>query len=143
MDREATTQPRPPEHTSGSDDREPRELIAPVVVVGIASELERLRDEPAYRAGDRNAVTLAKEPDLRVVLAALRPGARIGEEMAHGRLTVEIVEGAVEVSRDGEGMELVAGELAVLDSGRAWSIEAREESAALLTMTWPEERSLL
>jgi quercetin dioxygenase-like cupin family protein len=143
MEHESAAQPRPPAHTSGSEEREPRELRAALVVVGLAAELERLRGEAAYRDGDRNSVTLAKESDLRVLLAALRPGARIGEDDAHGRLSVLVLEGAALVSRDGEPFELLSGELAVLDAGLPWWVEAREETAVLLTMTWPEERSLV
>jgi quercetin dioxygenase-like cupin family protein len=56
---------------------------------------------------------------------------------------VLLLEGAALVGRDGEPFELLSGELAVLDAGLPWWIEAREEAAVLLTMTWPEEKSLV
>jgi hypothetical protein len=34
---------------------------------------------------------------------------------------------------------LAPGEIAVLEAGDSWSIEAHAESAALLTFAWPEE----
>jgi quercetin dioxygenase-like cupin family protein len=136
-------QPRPPERTSGTEDREPRTLISPVEVYDLQRELERLTREPEWSDGHQNAVTLAKGSNFRVVLVAMKPGARVGEDEAHGRMSVQVLRGAVSVQRPDKGSELAAGQLAALDAGQPWSIEARDESAILLTIAWPEERSLL
>ncbi len=136
-------QPRPPERTSGTEDREPRTLISPVEVYDLEREVERLTREPEWSDGHQNTVTLAKGSTLRIVLVAMKPGARVGEDEAHGRMSVQVLRGAVSVRRPEHGRELAAGQLAAMNAGEAWSIEAREESAILLTIAWPEERSLL
>ncbi len=136
-------QPRPPERTSGTEDREPRTLMGPVEVYDLERELERLTREPEWSDGHQNAVTLAKGSNFRIVLVAMKPGARVGEDEAHGRMSVQVLRGAVTVERPDKGSELAAGQLAALDAGQPWSIEARDESAVLLTIAWPEERSLL
>lgn len=134
--------PAPRSETSGTDTREARTVSAGLSVHRIQAEVERLSREPEWSEGDRDSLTLAKAPDVRLVLSVLRPGARLGDEEAHGSLAVQALAGAIVVGRGEERVELKAGELAVLQAGATWSIEAREQSALLLTMAWPEERSL-
>lgn len=134
--------PAPRSETSGTDTREPRTVSAGLSIHRIQDELERLSHEPEWSEGDRDSLTLAKEPDVRLLLSVLRPGARIGDEEAHGSLAVQTLAGAVVVGRGEERVELKAGELAVLQGGATWSVEAQEQSALLLTMAWPEGRSL-
>ena len=133
--------PRPRPQTSGSDTRESRTVSAGLSVHRILDEVERLSAEPEWSEGDRDSLTLAKTPDMRLLLSVLRPGARIGDEEAHGSLAVQILAGAVLVGRDDERVELGAGQLAVLQEGSTWWVEAVAQSALLLTMAWPEERS--
>ena len=136
-------QPPPPERTSGTDERESRTLIAAIETFDVERELERLTGEPEWAGGDRNAVTLAKSSRFRVVLVALRAGAQVGEDEAHGPMSVQVLRGAVSVRRSSEASDLSAGQLATLDVGGPWAVVAKDESAILLTIAWPEERSLL
>jgi quercetin dioxygenase-like cupin family protein len=136
-------QPRPPERTSGADAREPRTLESEVAVFDLDDELDRLTGEPEWSGGDRNAVTLAKSTSFRVVLVALREGARIGEEEAHGPISVQVLRGAVTVRRSEDAAELSAGHLATMEAGGPWSVTGRDASGVLLTISWPEERSLV
>jgi quercetin dioxygenase-like cupin family protein len=133
-------QPAPRAETSGTDTRGPRTVSAGLSVHRILDEVERLSAEPEWSEGDRDSLTLAKAPDVRLLLSVLRAGARIGDEEAHGSLAVQTLAGAIVVGRDDERVELRAGELAVLQEGAIWWIEAQEQSALLLTMAWPEER---
>jgi quercetin dioxygenase-like cupin family protein len=136
-------QPRAPERTSGTGERESRTLMRDVEAFDVDDEIDRLTNEPEWSGGDRNAVTLAKSSSFRVVLVVLRTGARVGEDEAHGPMSVQVVRGAVTVRRSKDSVELSAGELAALDVGGPWSISARDETAILLTIAWPEERSLV
>lgn len=134
-------QPRPRAETSGTDTREPRTVSEGLSVHRILGEVERLSAEREWSEGDRDSLTLAKAPDVRLLLTVLRAGARIGDEEAHGSLAVQTLAGAIVVGRGDQHAELRAGELAVLQGGATWWIEAQQESALLLTMAWPEERS--
>lgn len=136
-------QPKAPERTSGADARKPRTLMQAVETFDLAAELQRLTGEPEWVGRDRNAVTLAKATNFRVVLVALRAGAEIGEDEAHGPISVQVIRGAAVVRRSGQEVEVAAGRLAALDAGGAWAVSAREDSAVLLTIAWPEERSLV
>jgi quercetin dioxygenase-like cupin family protein len=137
------TQPRPPGRTTGRDAREPRTLEREVAVFDLDDQLDRLTREPEWLRGDRNAVTLAKSSSFRVVLVVLRDRARIGEDEAHGPISVQVIRGAVTVRRSDDSAELSAGQLAAMEAGGPWSITARDASAMLLTISWPEERSLV
>ena len=55
---------------SGSE----RTLSEPVRGFDLNEELARLREEKAWREGQRNAITLHKDGDLNVVLLAMRAG---------------------------------------------------------------------
>ena len=134
-------QPSPRAKTSGTDTREPRTVSAGLSVHRVLDQVERLSAEPEWSEGDRDSLTLAKAPDVRLVLSVLRAGARIGDEEAHGSLAVQTLAGAIRVGRGDEHVELRAGELAVLQGGATWWIEAQEQSALLLTMAWPEDGS--
>jgi quercetin dioxygenase-like cupin family protein len=138
-----TDQPAPPEHTSGTEMREPREVAADLTIHSLQAELDRLADEAAAGGADRDSVTLAKEPDLRVVLSLVAEGARMGEDQAHGSISIQVLTGSVAVERDASRLELGAGDLATLARGAAWSVEGIEESAVLMTFAWPEDRSLV
>lgn len=136
-------QPAPPEHTSGTETREPRPMGAELMAHGLQQELDRLTREPAWREGDRDSLTLFKGPDLRVVVTLLRSGARIGDDQAHGSMSIQVLSGSLAIARDRDALEVGTGELVAVEAGGGWSVEAREESAVLLTMAWPEERSLV
>lgn len=128
-----------PQHdeTSGTAVRGPRPLMERMMVFNLGDELARLKEEPIWMDGDRNSLTLAKEEDFRVLLTALKPGAAVNEKDGDGRLTVHLLEGQVTLRLGQESAELSGGEVAAIDAGTPWNIEARSEAALLLTMTWP------
>jgi quercetin dioxygenase-like cupin family protein len=97
-------------------------------------QLERLRQEPTWRASGRNAITVAKEPTLRVVLMLLGKGTKISEHQAAGPLTFHVLSGSVTFQAGDHAERLGSGELIVLESAVAHEVEALEESACLLTL---------
>ena len=100
----------------------------------LAAELENLRAEPAWRDSDRNAKTLFKKPHLRVVLLALKAGARLEKHEAPGPITVHALAGRLRVRLTNETVELAPGEILSVDGGLAHDVEAIEQSALLLTI---------
>jgi hypothetical protein len=71
------TRPHAPGATSGSWERAPQELVGPALAFDLAAESAHLHTELSYQEGDRNANTLVRAPDFRVVLTALRAGTRL------------------------------------------------------------------
>jgi quercetin dioxygenase-like cupin family protein len=115
-------------------------LNAPSLQFDLDGEVRRLWRENASRLG-RNAKTLAKQDDFRVVLTVLKAGRRIQEHKAAGRISIQAIQGhiRVRVGRESasEAIDLPAGRLLVLDRGVRHDLEALTDSAFLLTVAWP------
>jgi quercetin dioxygenase-like cupin family protein len=102
----------------------------------LATEIEQLHREPEWSTG-RNAKTLVKYDDLRVVLVALRANARMPDHRTEGRISIQTVRGHLRVRAEGRTFDLPVGGLLVLDGGLAHDVEALEDSVLLLTIAWP------
>ena len=102
----------------------------------LAAEIEKLRREPAYETG-RNAKTMVKYEDFRIVLTAIRSGARIQEHHSAGRISVQTVAGHIRMHALDREFDLPQGRLLVLDRGVRHDVEAVQDSAFLLTVAWP------
>jgi quercetin dioxygenase-like cupin family protein len=115
-------------------------LNAPSLHFDLDGEVRRLWRENASRVG-RNAKTLAKQDDFRVVLTVLKAGRRIQEHKAAGRISIQAVQGHMRVrtgpESSSEPTDLPAGRLLVLDRGVRHDLEALTDSAFLLTVAWP------
>jgi quercetin dioxygenase-like cupin family protein len=99
-------------------------------------EVAQLHQEAAWLHGGRNAKTLVKEPDFRIVLVALRAGGRLEEHRAAGRISVQTLTGHVRLHAAGIEVDLPAGRPVSLEHEVPHAVEALEESAFLLTIAW-------
>ncbi len=119
---------------------------APVATAGtfvefdFPAEIEKLKKEPAWQRG-RNAKTIAKYPDLRVVLTIVRAGTRLREHHAGGRISVQTLAGHIRMHALDRTFDLGAGQALVLDRAVPHDVEAVQDSAFLLTIAWPERGS--
>jgi quercetin dioxygenase-like cupin family protein len=127
--------------TSGTDTREARAMIEPLMHFSLREEITALRFEEAYQQRDRNSRTLAKETDFRVLLTVLRAGAALDDQDGAMRASVQVIEGRATLGIDGDESVLEAGDLAVMDSGNAWLLQAETECAVLLTLALPPEKA--
>jgi quercetin dioxygenase-like cupin family protein len=127
----------PSDETGGSPQRPPRQVAAAVLSFDLAAELQSLRQEPSWRDGSRNARTLVKEGELRVVLTAMKAGSRLREHRSSGAVSVQTLEGRLRLEISGQVVELPAGCLLALEPDVPHDVEALEESAFLLTVAWP------
>lgn len=78
-----------------------------------------------------------KEPDFRVVLTALRPGAWVEQHAAAGRLTIQALHGCLRLHLGGKTVDLASGQVLALERQVPHDVEALDESAFLLTLAWP------
>ena len=116
--------------------RSPRSLSAPVLAFDLAKEADRLRQEHPWSQQGRNAVTLVKHADLRIVFILMKAAARLQEHHAGARISVHTLRGHVRLHL-GEGtIDLPAGHLLALERDIPHDLEAVEESAVLLTIAW-------
>lgn len=124
------------------DDRRPhpQPMAAPYLEFDIARELQHLHREAGWDSG-QNAKTLVKYNGLRVVLVALKARSRIPEHYTQGQISIQTVVGHIQVRAQGRTFELRAGGLLALDRDLPHDVEALEESAFLLTIAWPGDRT--
>lgn len=111
---------------------------APYRELDLPAEIDRLHAESSWANG-RNAKTLLKFDDLRVVLMAIKGGERIPEHKTEGRLTIQVLSGHLHVKADGRTFSLHAGGLLAIDPALPHDVEAKEDSAFLLTVAGPRQ----
>ena len=99
-------------------------------------EIARLKGEPNWSPGKRNAITLSKGP-LRVVLVVLKKGARLEEHRARGPMTLQVLSGLIRFRAVETSLELASGQLVVLESVLSHDVEALADAALLLTLVEP------
>jgi len=117
-------------------------LAEPLLQIDLERELQQLRREDSWqRATGRSAKTLAKYPDFRIVLILMKGGTLMRQHRAEGRISIQQLKGQVCIHLDHRKVNLSTGHLLVLDCGVLHDVEALEESALLLTISWRREKS--
>ncbi len=114
-------------------------------IAAIAQEMTR---EDAYSREGHAARTVVRTPDLRCLLIAMKPGARIAEHVAASTVTIQVVTGRARIrlprlARQHEDRfeELEPGRVLVLDGGIAHNVEALDDTTLLVTLGRPAERA--
>ena len=111
-------------------------LAGPLLQFDLTVETEKLRQEDAWKATSRNAKTLVKYPDLRVVLISLKAGKRIEGHKADESISIQVLSGKLRLHLPGRTVELLHGHLLTLERCLPHDVEAVEDSAFLLTLSW-------
>jgi quercetin dioxygenase-like cupin family protein len=86
--------------------------------------------------------TLFKKHDLRVVLISMQNATHMKEHHADGTLSIQILKGRLRVSVNGKPHDLPTGTLFTLGHSIRHNVEAKEDSAFLLTISWPSAEEL-
>ncbi|MGB9467223.1 MAG: cupin domain-containing protein, partial [Candidatus Acidiferrum sp.] len=119
-------------------------LSEPLLQFDLASELDQLhRDESWVHPTGRSSKTLVKYPDLRIVLIAMKANTRMHEHTAAGRISVHTLNGHVRLHLPERVVDLPAGHLLALDQCVPHDVEASEDSAFLLTLSWPPKTKIV
>ena len=111
-----------------------RLLDAPLVVMDLVTLRKQIKQEMAWLTSDRNAITLLKTKDMRVVLMALHDGAEMKTHTAPGILCVQVLEGRLTFWTEQQAAELAKGEMLTLHAGIPHRVTAHQESTFLLTI---------
>ena len=88
------------------------------------------------------AKTLFKKHDLRVVLISMQNTAHMKEHHADGTLSIQVLKGQLRVSVNGKSHDLPPGTLFTLGHSIRHDVEAKGDSAFLLTISWPTAEEL-
>lgn len=135
-----TTPKQRPEGDAGATDEQggmSARLTAPLLSFDLAAEIEQLRGEEHWLKEGRISKTLAKHSDFRIVLLLLKAGMLMQEHKADARISIQALSGRLRVKIEEQDVELPAGHLLVLEKALAHDVHALEESAFLLSISWP------
>jgi quercetin dioxygenase-like cupin family protein len=105
----------------------------------IAPIAAEMRGEAAYAREGHTARTLVRETDLRVVLVVMKAGGTIKEHRANETASIHVLTGRVCVGLRDRSVDLPGGRLLMVERGLPHDVEAKEESALLLTLGWHEK----
>jgi quercetin dioxygenase-like cupin family protein len=108
----------------------------------LLEEIESLHKEDAWLQGTGpSSKTLVKHSDLRIVLLAMRKKMSMHEHRTAARISVQTLAGHIRLRLPDRTVELPAGQLLVLDQCVPHDVEAEEDSAFLLTLSWHGQES--
>ena len=106
------------------------------------SEISTLEAHKPWPQG-MTSKTLLKTGDLRIVLIVMEAGARMNKHHTDGRLSIQVLRGAIRTRVRNDVIDVTPGRLLALDRSIEHDVEAREDSAFLLTIAWPSEEELI
>ena len=115
-------------------------LRTPILQCDLLEEIQTLHKEDAWVQGTGpSSKTLVKHPDLRIVLIAMSKNMRMSEHKATATISVQTLAGHIRLTLPDRTADLPTGQLLVLDQGVRHDVEAVEDSAFLLTMSWHDQ----
>lgn len=112
-----------------------RLLDAQLVDIDLNSFRKQIKEEQAWKDGDRNAITLFKSDGIRLVLIALHVGAEMKTHIAPGIISVQVLEGEITFGTELKTTKLTEGQMITLHKGVPHSVFANKESTFLLTLS--------
>jgi quercetin dioxygenase-like cupin family protein len=112
-------------------------LTAPLLTFNLKAEIKRLRGEGHWLKDGRISETLVKYSDFRIVLILMQAGTMMQEHKADARISIHGLSGRLLVQLPENTVELSAGDLLVLEKCLPHDVKAVEDSAFLLSISWP------
>ena len=114
----------------------PEHLGDPLLQLNLKREIAALWPHVDETGMGHMAKTLVRQPTLRVSLMVLRRGSVIREHRADAAITLQTLSGRVALSFGDGKVELAAGEIIAAAPRICHDVEALEDSAVLLTLSW-------
>lgn len=112
-----------------------RELDAAMVTMDLPLLMKQIKEEQSYKNGDRNAITIFKNSEMRIVLVALHKGTEMKTHTAPGVISVQVLEGKIVFTAEDKPAERSAGQMLALHAGIPHSVKAMDDSIFLLTLS--------
>lgn len=119
------------------------QLANAVIRANIHQEIEKLKSASALQQDTgRSSETLVKYEHFRIVLALMKTESRMSQHHADGPISVQGIQGRIRLHLpEGQTVELGPGDILALAPGLKHDVEALEESAFLLTISWSSRES--
>jgi quercetin dioxygenase-like cupin family protein len=115
-------------------------LNTPSIQFDLLKESIELRREESWdKETGRSSKTLAKYRDLRLVLVLMKAQTSMHEHKTTATISIQTISGHVRVHLQEQTVDLPAGNLLALDGGLEHDVEAIEESAFLISISWHPE----
>jgi len=121
-----TDQPRKPLNVLSLD--------APLSTFDLRALVRQIKNEEAWRKGERSTTPLFKTERMRVMLLALRAGTSRSSHRTDGPITVQVIEGRIRFSAESQTVTLTEGQMLSLQAGLPHAVDAPEDSVFLLTV---------
>ena len=86
------------------------------------------------KLADTAPIALVRTDDVEVMRLILPQGKSIPPHQVAGEITLQCIEGTVEVQAQGKTQPLVAGELLYLQGNTPYALYAQQDSSVLMTM---------
>lgn len=113
-----------------------RSLAGDVLVFDLAEEMRHVREELSGGRA-RSARTIVKDGPLRLTIVGLGPGGSLNEHEAAGPITIQVLDGELELNAGGEIRALHAGAVVALDQRVRHAVAAALGAMFLLTLAAP------
>lgn len=111
-------------------------LAAPLLTLDLNREIEQLRSEGRWQSG-HTAKTLAKYPDLRVVLIVTKAAGRLEKYQTQGRISVQNLNRKIRFNTAERSVDLPAGQMLTLERSIPHDVESAIDSTFLLIIASP------
>lgn len=112
-----------------------RVIDAPSVFIDLPAYINQIRQEDTWHKSDHNSITVFKTPDMCIVLGGLHKNAELLPHRAEGIMSIQVLEGMLELNTDELATNLKTGQMITIHKGCNYRVVATEESIYLLTIT--------
>ncbi|HLZ33192.1 MAG TPA: hemerythrin domain-containing protein [Nitrospira sp.] len=109
-------------------------LDAPLLTFDLRGLVQQIKNEPAWRKGERSTMPLFKTERMRVMLVALPAGMKLSSHQADGPITVQVIEGRIAFTAESQTVTLAEGQMLSLQAGLPHAVDAPEDAVFLLTV---------
>lgn len=110
-----------------------RIIDAPYVFIDTPAFIEQLKNERSWEKNDRNGITVFKSDKLTVVLTAIKSGAFIQDYAVDGYLTIQVLEGEINIKTDDRDINLATGQSMVFHPGLSHSVVILSDAVIMQT----------
>ena len=110
-----------------------RIIDAPYVFIDTQNFIDQLKHERSWEKNDRNGITVFKSEKLAIVITALRANAFVQDYAVNGFLTIQVLEGQVDVKTNDKNLSLTAGQSIVFHPHLSHSILSVSDAVIMQT----------
>jgi quercetin dioxygenase-like cupin family protein len=119
-----------------------RLMDASLLSFDLPALIEKIKQEGAWKKGQRNAITLLKSSCMRIVLIALHKHSEINFKHSGNLLSIQLIEGSANFNTGNNSILLKKGSLLTFHKNLNHNLISLEESVLLLTIsTDPEDQT--